>query len=74
LEDVKAKVLLQCGVSLGVPGFSNADSNGNWSSVLMLTLVGKTAAAIFGDASKSQFTPLFSEERFLHYSQEKSTY
>lgn len=29
LDDVKARGYLQCGVSRGLPGFSNADDNGN---------------------------------------------
>lgn len=29
LDDVKARGYLQCGVSQGLPGFSNADDNGN---------------------------------------------
>ena len=29
LDDVNARGYLQCGVSQGLPGFSNADDNGN---------------------------------------------
>ncbi|WP_392385679.1 amino acid ABC transporter substrate-binding protein [Marinomonas primoryensis] len=63
LEDVKAKGFVQCGVSLGVPGFSNADSNGNWSGI-DVDACRATAAAIFGDAQKAKFTPLSAKERF----------
>ncbi|HEX9584066.1 MAG TPA: amino acid ABC transporter substrate-binding protein, partial [Gammaproteobacteria bacterium] len=30
LDDVKAKGHVQCGVSQGLPGFSNPDQAGNW--------------------------------------------
>ncbi len=33
LEDVKAKGSVVCGVSQGLPGFSNPDSTGNWSGL-----------------------------------------
>ena len=30
LDDVRAKGHVQCGVSQGLPGFSNPDKEGNW--------------------------------------------
>ena len=33
LRDVKSKGFIQCGVSQGVPGFSNPDLAGNWSGI-----------------------------------------
>jgi general L-amino acid transport system substrate-binding protein len=63
LDDVKAKGFVQCGVSQGVPGFSNADSNGDWSGI-DVDACRATAAAIFGDAQKVKFTPLSAKERF----------
>ena len=63
LDDVKAKGFLQCGVSQGLPGFSNPDSNGNWSGI-DVDLCRAVAAAIFGDASKVKYTPLSAKERF----------
>ena len=30
---VKAKGFVQCGVSQGLPGFSNADDAGNWTGI-----------------------------------------
>ena len=63
LDDVKAKGFLQCGVSQGLPGFSNPDSNGNWSGI-DVDLCKAVAAAVFGDASKVKFTPLSAKERF----------
>lgn len=63
LDDVKAKGFIQCGVSQGVPGFSNADVNGEWSGI-DVDACRATAAAIFGDAQKVKFTPLSAKERF----------
>lgn len=63
LDDVKAKGFVQCGVSQGVPGFSNADDAGNWTGI-DVDVCRATAAAIFGDASKVKFTPLSAKERF----------
>ena len=33
LEAVQAKGFIQCGVSQGLPGFSNADDNGKWTGL-----------------------------------------
>lgn len=63
LDDVKAKGFVQCGVSQGLPGFSNPDSSGNWSG-LDVDLCRGVAAAVFGDATKAKFTPLSAKERF----------
>jgi general L-amino acid transport system substrate-binding protein len=63
LEDVKAKGFVQCGVSTGVPGFSNADDKGNWSGI-DVDACRAVASAIFGDAQKVKFTPLSAKERF----------
>lgn len=63
LDDVKAKGFIQCGVSQGVPGFSNADEKGNWSGI-DVDACRATAAAIFGDAQRVKFTPLSAKERF----------
>ncbi len=63
LDDVKAKGFVQCGVSQGLPGFSNPDDQGNWSGIDVDFCRGM-AAAIFGDPSKVKFTPLSAKERF----------
>ena len=63
LDDVKAKGFIQCGVSQGVPGFSNADDSGNWTGI-DVDGCRAAAAAVFGDAQKVKFTPLSSKERF----------
>ena len=33
LENTKKAGFVKCGVSEGVPGFSNADASGNWSGI-----------------------------------------
>jgi general L-amino acid transport system substrate-binding protein len=63
LEAVKAKGYVQCGVSQGLPGFSNADDNGNWTGI-DVDLCRGVAAAVFGDADKVRFTPLSAKQRF----------
>ncbi|MDX5361894.1 MAG: amino acid ABC transporter substrate-binding protein [Alphaproteobacteria bacterium] len=63
LDDVKAKGFIQCGVSQGLPGFSNTDDAGNWTG-LDVDLCRAVAAAVFGDASKVKYTPLSAKERF----------
>ena len=63
LDDVKAKGFVQCGVSQGLPGFSNPDEAGNWTG-LDVDLCRGVAAAVFGDATKVKYTPLSAKERF----------
>lgn len=63
LEAVQGKGFVQCGVSQGVPGFSNFDDKGNWSGV-DVDVCRAMAAAIFGDAQAVKFTPLSAKERF----------
>lgn len=63
LEDVKAKGFVQCGVSQGLPGFSNQDSSGEWSG-MDVDLCRGIAAAIFGDGTAVKFSPLSAKERF----------
>ncbi|TLP49230.1 MULTISPECIES: amino acid ABC transporter substrate-binding protein [Cohaesibacter] len=63
LDDVKAKGAVQCGVSQGLPGFSNPDDQGNWTG-LDVDFCYAVSAAIFGDASGAKFSPLSAKERF----------
>lgn len=63
LDDVKAKGFIQCGVSQGLPGFSNPDAQGNWSG-LDVDVCRAVSAAIFGDANKVKYSPLSAKERF----------
>lgn len=63
LDDVKSKGHVQCGVSQGLPGFSNTDDKGNWTGI-DVDYCRAIAAAVFGDAEKVKFTPLSAKERF----------
>ena len=63
LEDVRAKGFVQCGVSQGVPGFSNPDDDGNWSGI-DVDVCRAVAAAVFGDAQAVKFSPLTAKARF----------
>ncbi len=63
LESVKARGYLSCGVSQGLPGFSNPDDKGDWSG-LDVDFCRAVAAAVLGDAARVRFTPLSAKERF----------
>ena len=63
LAQVKKKGELQCGVSDGLPGFSNPNAKGVWEGI-DVDLCHALAAGIFGDASKVKFIPLNAKERF----------
>ncbi|MDH3688080.1 MAG: amino acid ABC transporter substrate-binding protein [Gammaproteobacteria bacterium] len=63
LDDVKSKGFVQCGVSQGVPGFSNPDEQGNWTGI-DVDVCRAVAAAVFGDADKVKYSPLTAKERF----------
>ncbi len=63
LDDVRGKGSVQCGVSQGLPGFSNPDTEGNWTG-LDVDVCRGVAAAVFGDADKVKYTPLSAKERF----------
>ncbi len=63
LKTVKDRGALLCGVSQGLPGFSNPDDKGNWTG-LDVDFCRAIAAAIFNDPSKVKFTPLSAKDRF----------
>ena len=63
LDTVKDQGFFNCGVSQGVPGFSNPDENGNWSGI-DVDVCRAVSAAIFGDADKVKYVPLTAKERF----------
>ncbi|MCJ8169654.1 amino acid ABC transporter substrate-binding protein [Atopomonas sediminilitoris] len=63
LDAVKAKGFVQCGISDGLPGFSYADSKGQYIG-LDVDVCRAVAAALFGDATKVKYTPLTAKERF----------
>lgn len=61
-DAVKAKGFVQCGVNLGLYGFSAPDDKGNWSG-LDVDACRAVAAAVFGDSSKVKYTPLSAQQR-----------
>ncbi len=63
LDGVRAKGHVQCGVSQGLPGFSNPDKKGEWSGI-DVDVCRAVAAAVLGDARKVKFTPLSAKQRF----------
>lgn len=63
LEAVRGKGFLRCGVSEGLPGFSEADAQGNYRG-LDVDVCRAVAAAVFGDAGKVRFVALTARERF----------
>ena len=63
LDTVKSQGFFNCGVSQGVPGFSNPDADGNWSGI-DVDVCRAVSAAIFGDPDKVKYVPLTAKERF----------
>ena len=59
-DAVKDKGFVQCGVNVGLAGFSNPDDAGNWSGI-DVDVCRAIAAAVFGDAEAVKFTPLTSK-------------
>jgi len=64
LEDVKAKGILTCGISEGVPGFSIPDSSGRWVG-FDVDMARAVAAAVLGDGNKVKFVPLASKQKIV---------
>ena len=56
LKNTIKKGFVRCGVSQGLPGFSNADASGNWTGV-DVDVCRAVAAAVLGDSGKVKFTP-----------------
>ena len=63
LDTTKSQGFVKCGVSQGLPGFSNADASGNWAG-MDVDVCRAVAAAVLGDATKVKYTPLSAKERF----------
>ena len=64
LEDVKAKGILTCGISEGVPGFSIPDSSGRWVG-FDVDMARAVAAAVLSDGNKVKFVPLASKQKIV---------
>lgn len=63
LDGVVKKGYLQCGVNVGLAGFSQPDSQGVWKGI-DVDICRAVAAAVFGDAAKVRYTPLTAQQRF----------
>ena len=63
LDTVKTRGVLNCGVNLGLAGFSSPDDAGNWTG-LDVDFCKAVGAAIFGPAAKIKYVPLAAKERF----------
>lgn len=62
-DAIKKRGFIQCGVSDGLPGFSQVDEKGHYTGI-DIDICRAIAAAVFGDANKVQYTPLTARERF----------
>ena len=63
LDQVKQRGAIVCGVSTGLPGFSDRDDKGNWSG-FDVDFCRALAAAVFNDPTKVTYAPLNAAERF----------
>ncbi|PSW21548.1 amino acid ABC transporter substrate-binding protein [Photobacterium sanctipauli] len=63
LDKVKNQGYVQCGVSTGLPGFSNPNEKGEWEG-LDVEFCQAVAAATLGDKTKVKYIPLTAKERF----------
>jgi general L-amino acid transport system substrate-binding protein len=63
IDAIKARGHLECGVHLGLPGFSFADDKGVWTGI-DVDYCKALAAAILGDATKVKYTPTSVQQRW----------
>ena len=63
LDAIKARGHIECGVHLGLQGFSFANDKGEWTG-LDVDYCKSLAAAVFGDATKVKFTPTSVQQRW----------
>jgi len=63
LDQIKQRGQVICGVNTGLAGFSQADSNGNWTG-LDVDVCRAIAAAVLGDGTKVKWVPLTAQQRF----------
>jgi general L-amino acid transport system substrate-binding protein len=63
LDKIKARGAISCGVSTGLPGFSDRDAKGAWSG-FDVDFCRALAAAVFNDPAKVTYVPLVADERF----------
>jgi len=70
LDQVRERGAVRCGVSTGLPGFSQQNAKGDWEG-LDADLCRGVAAAVFGNAEKVEFVPLSTTERLTALSDGK---
>ena len=63
LDDVKARGFVQCGVTEGVPGFSELNAENDWAG-LEVDFCRAIAASIFNDPKAVRFTTLTAADRW----------
>ncbi|MCG3721283.1 amino acid ABC transporter substrate-binding protein [Vibrio cincinnatiensis] len=63
LNKVLTQGTLSCGVSTGLPGFSNPNARGEWEGI-DVEYCQAVAAAVLGDKTKVKYVPLTAKERF----------
>ncbi len=63
LDTVQKRGNVECGVHLGLPGFSFANDKGEWSG-LDVDYCKALAAAVLGDATKVKYTPTSVQQRW----------
>jgi len=63
LDKVLSQGVLTCGVSTGLPGFSNPNAKGEWEGI-DVEYCQALAAAVLGDKTKVKYVPLTAKERF----------
>lgn len=63
LDGVKARGLLRCGVSEGIPGFSERDADGRWQG-FDVDFCRAVAAAVLADPDRVEYVPLRASTRF----------
>lgn len=63
LDSVKQRGALNCGVNVGLAGFSAPDDKGNWTG-LDVDYCKAIAAAVLGDPNKVKYVPTTAKERF----------
>ncbi|MEM1232914.1 MAG: amino acid ABC transporter substrate-binding protein [Pseudomonadota bacterium] len=63
LDDVKARGVLNCGVTTGVPGFAEPDADGVWQG-FDVAVCRAVAAAVLEDPTAVEFVPTTGKTRF----------
>ncbi len=70
LDDVRAAGVLRCGVSEGLPGFSDQDASGAWQG-FDVDFCRAVATVVLADPDKVDFVPLSAAARFDALTQHK---